>query len=92
MVKDPRSLGRAEIRIQQKPRFSCQLRFGIALFNLATMLGCAAVLPDNSIIERLAGFAVPDERCLSLISNANPYDFSAAFLGITKGVLKRCKR
>jgi len=30
--------------------------------------------PDNRIIERFAGLAVPDYSCLSLVGDANCFD------------------
>src|SRR4029450_12249605 len=42
------------------------------------VIGGAPILPDDLIVNGLAGFAVPDDRSFALIGNAQPGDVAGA--------------
>ena len=42
------------------------------------VIGGAPILPDDRIVNGLAGFAVPDDRCFALIGNAQPGNVAGA--------------
>ncbi len=75
IIQYPRDLGRGKIRVQQQARFLADFRF--VLFIRSAEIRCPPVLPDDSIINRLTGFAVPDDGCFALIGNADTENFQA---------------
>ncbi len=50
-------------------------RFGKPLlFKLFTEICGSAILPDNSVAQRIAGGAIPHQRCFPLVGNADSGD------------------
>ena len=78
ILEHPGDLAGGEIGIDQKAR---ALLNGLAMSRVAQALaeiGGAAILPDNRIVNGLSGVAVPQERGLALIGNADArYVFGA---------------
>ena len=73
MIQNPRHLGRGKIRINQKTRTRIDILFQrrIGFFQIMTQRGCAAVLPDNRVIDRLTGFAIPNHGRFTLVGDAD---------------------
>src|SRR5207253_496916 len=71
LVEDPRDLGAAEIRIDHEPGLLLYERFGAVFFQLRASLRGAPVLPDDGVVDRLAALAVPEERGLALVGDAD---------------------
>src|SRR5690625_738409 len=46
---------------------------------------CAGVLPHNGVVDWLAGFAIPDDRCFALIRDANCRDICGCRFAPGKG-------
>ena len=75
VVEDPADLAAGEIRVDEQAglaldqRRSCPSR----LQPLAE-LGGAPILPDDGVVDRLAGLAVPDDRRLALVGDADGGD------------------
>ena len=74
VVEDPRKLGRGKIRIQPQAGFLHDRGLDARVLQLAAMFRRAAILPDDRLVNALAGFPVPDERGFPLIGNANTGD------------------
>ncbi len=83
VVQQPGHFRAAEIGVQQKPRaFGHHGLMPLGLEPLA-QCGGAPVLPDNRVMDGLAGLAVPDQRGFPLIGDADPGDL----FGLDPGLL-----
>ena len=79
VVEQPGDLGGGEIRIEQQPGLGGDLRLrGRRARSARTGVGGAAVLPDDGVVDRLAGRAVPDDRGLALVGDADAGDVAGA--------------
>jgi hypothetical protein len=65
ILQQPFQLGGGEIGIQQQARLATD-----ALLECRTAGRAAAVLPDDGIVQWRAGLAVPDQRRLALVGDA----------------------
>ena len=70
-VEDPFHLGAGKIGIEQKTGLRGEHRLMAAAAQSLANIGCAAVLPDNRLMDRLAGVFIPDHRGFALVGNAN---------------------
>ena len=50
---------------------------------------CAAVLPDDGVVDRTAGGALPDHDCLALIGDPDGCDVGEAVASFLNGRLER---
>src|SRR4051812_9670551 len=67
MIEQPTQLASGKIGVDNQAGFTPD-HIGVSrLFQLVTVGSRAAVLPDNGIMDRRAGFAVPDDGRLALI-------------------------
>src|SRR5690606_34960325 len=71
ILQYPLEFGAREIWIEQKPGLFIYFRFETFGFERITPRRRASVLPDNGIIDRLARIAIPDQRGLPLIGDAD---------------------
>ena len=85
IVENPGDLGAGEIGIEQQPGLPGDHRFEPVGFAGGTELRRAPVLPDDRIVDRLTGFAVPDNGGLTLVGDADGGDV----LGIQTGIGER---
>ena len=74
IVEHPGDLGRGEIGVEEKPGPGADQRLGAVGLELGAAVGGAAVLPHDRAVDRLAGRAVPDDRGLALVGDADPGD------------------
>jgi len=74
VVEQPGDLAGGKIRIEQQPRLGRDLRLMAACAQRIAKIGGAAVLPDDGIVDGLAGGAIPDNRGLALIGYADAGD------------------
>ena len=75
VVEQPGDLGRGEIRIEQQAgRARSRASRGRRARSAAQASCGAAVLPDDGVVDRLAGRAVPDHRGLALVGDADRRD------------------
>ena len=74
VIEQPGDLAGGKIRIEQQPGFGGDLRFMAAGAQRIAKIGGAPVLPDNRIVNRLAGGAVPDDGGFTLIGDADAGD------------------
>ena len=73
-IEQPRELGAAEIRIEHQAGLAAHQLFGAALFQLGAFRRGAPVLPDDRVGERLAALAIPQQRGLALVGDADRGD------------------
>ena len=71
IVEQPRDLRRGKIGIEQKPRPFRDKAFEALRLELGAMRRGAAILPDDGVVDRLAGLAIPDQRRFPLIGDAD---------------------
>ena len=79
MVQDPRDFRRREIRIKQQPCTRGDVGFVAFIAKSGTNLSRTPVLPDDRIVNRFAGGAIPQNCGLSLIGNAYGADGAVFF-------------
>src|SRR5262245_16639880 len=71
VVEQPADLARGEIGVDEQAGF-CLNRFaGAAGLQPFAVVRRAAILPDDRVVDRLAGLAVPDDRRLALVRDAD---------------------
>src|SRR5690606_39781973 len=70
-VEDPRDLGAGEVRVDDEAGAFGEERLQAIGLHAVAGLGRAAVLPDDGAMDRAAGLAVPDERGLALVGDAD---------------------
>ena len=74
MVEQPADLWRGEIRIDDEPGARCGKLAEPRLLPPLAYICRTAVLPDDRIMDRVAGRALPQDRRLALIGNAEYRD------------------
>ena len=82
MVEQPGDLGGREIGIEQQPGARCDHGLVPRLPQRGAGVSRAPILPDDGIVDRLAGRAVPDDRGLALIGDADRGDVSRGDAGL----------
>jgi len=73
LVEQPGDLGAAEIRINHQPGLLFYEFLNPFFFQLRTNLRGAPVLPDDGVVDRLAGLPVPDDGGLALVGDAHAH-------------------
>ena len=81
-VEDPGDLGGGEIRVQAEAGAAGDFGVVAVAGELVAEIGGAAVLPDDGVVDRVAGGAVPDEGGFALVGDADGGD---AGVGLGQG-------
>ena len=76
VIEQPGDLAGGKIRVEDQPGLGGYRGFMTAVAECLAKIGGAPVLPDNGIVDRLAGGAVPDNRGLTLIGDADAGDIA----------------
>jgi hypothetical protein len=76
VFEQPGDLAGGEIGIEQQPRLGGNLRLVAAFAQQVAKLGGAPVLPDDRVVDRFAGGALPDHRGFALIGDADASDLA----------------
>jgi len=71
VVEQPCELGSGEVGVEEEPGLAGKERFVARLSQSVTSGRGASVLPDDRVGERLAGRALPQERRLPLVGDAD---------------------
>ena len=71
IVQNPFQLGCRKIGVNDKTGLFPDLIGQALRLERIAVFACAAALPYDGMADRLAGVAVPDDRCLALVCNAN---------------------
>ena len=74
IVEHPGDFGRGEIGVEEKSGPRADQRLGAVGLELGTAAGGAPVLPHDCAVDRFAGRAVPDHRCLALVADSDARD------------------
>jgi hypothetical protein len=81
IIKDPFHFGSREIGVNNQSRFPAD-HFGMTFFfQFVTVIGSAPILPNNGIIYRLPGFAIPYDRGFPLVGNTNARNGCSVYTG-----------
>ncbi len=81
VIEDPGDLGAGEIRIEDQAGLGRDRLLVPGAPQFITALGGAAILPDDGIVDRLAGGAIPHHRGLALVGDADAGQRRGAELG-----------
>ena len=74
VVQDPLELCGREVGVDDQPGLLPDQVGQAAGLQLVAVLACAAALPDNGVVDRLAGVTVPDDGRLALVRDADGGD------------------
>ena len=74
ILEHPEEFGARRVRGQREAAFCCELVGSRVRFEFADDGGGAGVGPDDCVVERFAGFGVPDYRCFALVCDADGFD------------------
>ncbi len=85
VVEKPRDLGGGEIGIEQESGARRDQWLMAGVFELSTHRVGAAILPHDGIVDRLAVGAVPHERRLALVGDADGRDVARRKAGLGDG-------
>ena len=86
MIEKPGDLGGGKIRIEQEPGARRDHGLVPACAQSGAGVGGAAILPDDGVMNGLAGRAVPDEGGLALIGDAESGDLLALASALARAV------
>jgi hypothetical protein len=81
VVQQPAELAAGEVGVDDEAGASLDLLLMARLLEAVAEGGGAAVLPDNRVMHRSAGLAVPQERRLALIGNTDGGDVARRQFG-----------
>ena len=70
----------------QQPGFLPDSFFGAVALHLVASFGGSAILPDDRVVDRLACFAVPDDRRLPLVGDADRSQVAGAYAGLSQNL------
>ena len=71
VVEQPADLGRREVRVEHQAGARAHHRLVTRALERRAGVGGAAILPDDGVGDRAAGLAVPQERGLALVGDAD---------------------
>ena len=78
VLQDPAHLRRREVRVDDKTGFLAKGVREALLLELIRIVGGAAALPDDGVVHRLTGHAIPDDGRLTLVGDADRGDLVIA--------------
>ena len=78
-IQNPRKLGAGEIGVEEQASLCRHHLFMAGILHHSADIGCAPVLPDNGVMNCLAGGAVPYDRRFALVRD--PYGDGKAAAG-----------
>ena len=81
VVEDPLHFGAGEVRVNHQAGGLADVFFHAVALELLADLGGTAALPDDSVINRLAGFTLPDDGGFTLVGDTDRRDFIGADIG-----------
>ena len=92
VVEQPGDLGGREVGIEQQPGLGRDHRLVARGLELAAGVGGAPVLPDDGVVDRLAGAPVPEHAGLALVGDADGGDVAGAEPGGGQRLARRLDR
>ncbi len=85
VIEYPTDLGRGEVRVDRQAGLGAHHRGATAFAQGVAIIVGAAVLPDDCVVDRFAGGAVPHHGGLALIGDADRRERIASHAGARKG-------
>ena len=85
-IEQPGDLAGGKIRIEQQPGLGPDLQLMAAGAQGFAHRGGAPVLPDDGVVDRLAGRPVPDHRRFALVADADAGDVFCGKAGFRHGL------
>lgn len=82
IVQDPLNFGAGEIGVNHQASGVMDLCFQAIALEFLANTGGATALPDDGIVDRLAGFFFPDNGRLTLIGDADTGDLIGVDIGL----------
>ncbi len=86
VLQYPADLGSRKIGVDQQAGLGADGFSQAVGFQLIAKCGGATVLPDDSVIHSLAGFAIPDHGSFTLVGNADGGNRSAVQTDVGRGL------
>jgi hypothetical protein len=71
VVEKPFELGPGQVRVEHQARTLPKQRFLASFLELLAAIGGSSVLPDDSLVNRPAGVAIPQHRRLALVGDTD---------------------
>src|SRR5262249_154282 len=71
IIQQPSNFGGRKVGIEQEPGASAYFRFVPVVTQGSTAIRGAPILPDNGIVDRLAGRLVPNKRGFPLVGDTD---------------------
>ena len=90
MIEEPGNFRTRKIRIKQEPGALHDRRLAAGLSQRGAHIGCAAVLPDDRVVDRPPGRAVPHDRGLALVGDPDRGDIAGVGAGFRHRGVRRC--
>ena len=87
VVQDPLDLGAREVGRQRQADLGPEAVLAAVLAELVDVDVGARVLPDDRVVDGLAGVLVPDDRGLALVGDADGGDVGGGDAGLLEGAL-----
>ena len=84
VVQQPRDLGAAEVGIDHQAGALAHQALGAHLLQLGALRRGTPVLPDDGVVDRLAGLPVPDDGGLALVGDADAHHVLQRHLGLAQ--------
>ena len=85
MLEQPRNFGGGKISVDDETRFAADGRGVAGRLEAVAVLGCAAVLPDDGVMDRSSGFAIPEQGGFSLVGDADGGNLLRGEFGLAQG-------
>src|SRR6266852_9255490 len=84
IVEDPADLAGGEIRVDEQAGLGLDRFSGALRLQALAIIGGPAILPDDRVVNRRASLAVPDDRRLALIRDADGGEVLRANVGASE--------
>ena len=89
MVEDPLHFGAREVRVNHQTGVVTNVLFHAIAFEMLADLGGTTALPDNGVIDRLAGFFFPDNSGFTLVRNTDSCNLIGTDIGFRQHFYQR---
>ena len=86
VIEDPGDFRRGEIGVDQQSGALLDQRLAAIAAKALAEIGGAAILPDDRVVDGLTGLAVPDDRGLALVGDADRSNVGGARSQLVEGL------
>ena len=92
LLQQPLDLRAGEVRVEHEPGALAEERLAALRLQLVAARRGAPVLPDERVVQRLAGVGIPGDDRLALVRDADPGEVGAADAGVRERLLRHAAR